>query len=435
MDSRTIPTKFTVVSSDTKISAFESESRPGVIFTSFCIWTFVIICRPQDIFPALGTMRPALLTGIITLLITFFRQREMGDRALFNQPQIKLFTALLFIMILGIPFSFYPRLSFMIIFTQYISVILYFYLSFKIIDSIKKAYSILFLGCLGNGLYMLASVTMGSLIQGRLHFGDMFDPNDMGFFALSFLPLNLIFVSQDNPLWKRLLCITFFGVNILSILLTGSRGGVVSLGAIMLMLLFTKTQTINVSIKTLSIIICILFVSFTPINFSRYKTLDSLQSDYNTWDETGRINIWKIGMKAMFANPLTGVGVGCFDEAVGRDRLRRGLQTARWQTAHNMVVQIGTETGIFGFCLFIMMSFNAFRAFGRTKKGTYPLKLTKVGEMGRVGFLGLFISGMFLSQAYSFYWAFYIVLSAIFSQFLGDYEVSERQSILKSNNK
>jgi len=142
----------------------------------------------------------------------------------------------------------------------------------------------------------------------------------------------------------------------------------------------------------------------------------NVKQDYNVYDETGRIAIWTIGMRNMLANPLTGVGVGCFPESVGRDRVRRGAESLRWQTAHNSVVQIGTETGILGMALFLLMSLNVFRIFYRVRKGTYSDKLIRVAEVGRVGFLGLFAAGFFLSQAYSFYWAFYIVLSATVNQ-------------------
>ena len=39
-----------------------------------------------------------------------------------------------------------------------------------------------------------------------------------------------------------------------------------------------------------------------------------------------------------------------------------------------------------------------------------------MAEMGLVGFVGMFFSGLFLSQAYSVYWAIYIALSAVMNQ-------------------
>jgi O-antigen ligase len=85
-----------------------------------------------------------------------------------------------------------------------------------------------------------------------------------------------------------------------------------------------------------------------------------------------------------------------------------------------MVVQIGTETGVIGMGLFLLMSLNVVRIFRKTKRRACPEKLTRIGEMGMVGFTGLFVSGMFLSQAYSVYWAFYVAVSAVMSRLAAD---------------
>lgn len=151
--------------------------------------------------------------------------------------------------------------------------------------------------------------------------------------------------------------------------------------------------------------------------------------DYNVQDEEGRLAIWSTGLKVMLTNPITGVGVGCFGEAIGREREARGAESRVWQTAHNSAVQIGTETGVIGFILFLLLSFNVLRIINRGTEIVVSKDLVRLCEMGFAGFLGLFISGMFLSQAYSIYWAFYVAFSAVVSQLLS------RQQTLRSEEK
>jgi hypothetical protein len=81
-------------------------------------------------------------------------------------------------------------------------------------------------------------------------------------------------------------------------------------------------------------------------------------------------------------------------------------------------VQIGAETGVAGLTLFLLLSLNVFVIFNRLKKHAVSDKLIKIGEMGFVGFAGMFTSAMFLSQAYSLYWAFYVIISAVANQLL-----------------
>jgi hypothetical protein len=67
-----------------------------------------------------------------------------------------------------------------------------------------------------------------------------------------------------------------------------------------------------------------------------------------------------------------------------------------------------------------MMSANVFRILIRVRANSSSDTLIRISEMGNAGFLGLLISGMFLSQAYSLYWAFYIALSASVNRLLSN---------------
>jgi O-antigen ligase len=298
------------------------------------------------------------------------------------------------------------------VFTDYIKVILYFFIYFKLVDSVEKTSKVLLIGCLGNGLYTFFSIINGNFSGGRLHIGDMFDPNDLSFFTLSFIPLNLIFVFRKSSIWIKITCLFFFSIGILLIMMTGSRGGFVAIGGVTVFFIFSKSRIFKASLKIVLIVVCITITSLSSINWERYLTLLELEEDYNLQDETGRIGIWKIGIRAMIENPISGTGVDTFPIVVGKDREKRNLPTQKWQVAHNMIVQIGTETGVVGLTLFMILSINILRIFTKVIKNSQNKELSKICEMGRIGFLGLFISGMFLSQAYSIYWAFYVVLSA-----------------------
>ena len=152
---------------------------------------------------------------------------------------------------------------------------------------------------------------------------------------------------------------------------------------------------------------CILFM-LLGTGTSRYSTILNPEGDYNYFDETGRLAIWERGIDLMASNPVTGVGVGCFDEAIGEERKAAGL-LPKWQAAHNAFIQIGAETGILGLVLFTAMILNALIGFARVKKAA-AVDLIRIAEMGFIGLIGQVASITFLSQAYSPYWVFYMVL-------------------------
>jgi O-antigen ligase len=231
-----------------------------------------------------------------------------------------------------------------------------------------------------------------------------------------------MFISNENQAWKRIACTLSFVVGVLVILFTGSRGGLIGFGVAISMLLFTKTKAVKTLTKVIFVCVCVIVIALnlSRIDVERYRTIGKIQEDYNLTDEFGRKALWSMGMKLMFTNPLTGVGVGCFPMAVGMDRAARGLPRQAWQQPHNMLVQIGSETGVIGFILFLLMSYNIMGIFGRGRKRTGQDDLLKICEMGRIGFMGSFISGMFLSHAYSLYWAFYVVMSAVINQLMAE---------------
>lgn len=384
----------------------------------FYVWTFVLIARPQDFIDALTPIRPALSVGIIVVIVYVFYHALYRNKLLDNQ-QCRLYLYFLATIMISIPFAYYRRGAFEFVFTKYISAVLFFFLFYKLINNTRTLNNILWTSCFGSGLYLLCALYQGEMVSGRLNYGRMFDPNDLAYFAVSFLPLNFLFISKKEQLWKRLLCVLNVVVSIVMILMTGSRGGFIALGIVVLMLFIAESQIIKKSYKVIiaAITIVALIYGGTAIDLSRLDTITNIGEDYNVWDETGRFEVWKKGLDLMLSNPLTGVGVSCFSEAIGRERLGRGLQEI-WQAPHNVLVQIGAETGIIGLILFVVISVKAFRIFGMSKSAGKSEQINIMGGIAMIGFTGHFISSMFLSQAYSIYWVFFIALSASISELL-----------------
>ena len=396
-----------------------SEERTAFVFFLFCIWTFVLLARPQDLFPVLAQFRPAMLMGILTMGFVILHLQSLPGPPLFRERQIKYYTALVLIMLLGIPFAHHKGLAFDVVFPTYLFVLIYLFVFYKLVSSFRRLYTVLLTGCLGAGLYSFISLI--NYQAGRLSFGGMFDPNDIAFFTLGFLPLNLIFISNNNPFWVRLACLVSFGIGVLLVLLTGSRGGFLAFAVAAALLLLFKTRTIGLFLKVVFVVLCLVFVSVAAVDTERYRTLLSLEDDYNVAlaDEgQGRMGIWNFGVRSMLDNPLTGVGVGGSPRARFLDQHELGRRDLQYRSMHNSVLQVGVETGVIGLAIFLLLSCNVLRIFNQARKKASNLLLVKTGEMGIIGFIGLFIAGFFLTHGYSLYFVFYFVVSAVVSQLL-----------------
>lgn len=387
-------------------------------FVLFGIWSFITLCRPQDYLSVLAILRPSLTFGLIALVV--FLPGEGGGKFILKDGQFRLFLALIAIMVLGIPFSYYRSASLLEIF-KYASVsVLFFILQYYVVNTVERLKSLLLAYCCGASAYAMCILVFGRLASERIAFGTMFDPNDTAFFILNFIAFNFLFLKPTTSLRKKIIVIANITLCLVVMFKTGSRGGFIACIAVFTYLLFVKTKTVNISFFKKMIIVLTAFMLLLSIsmNTERYRSILDVSSDYNIDAETGRLSIWKAGMRMMLSNPLTGVGVGRFYEGVGRDRQERGLLSWRWQAAHNSFVQIGAETGVIGFILFIVMSSRVFVITGRVRIRSSSNDLVRIAEMARAGFLGHLLSAMFLSQAYSIYWVFYIALSASMQRML-----------------
>ena len=392
--------------------SFGPEKQPRVLGL-FYLWIFIVFDRPQDFFPQLQSVRPALILSCLLVLFSLSQNMAGALKSLVTGTQARLYACLLAVMALGIPFSHYPTRSFNAVFVEQSGNWLLFFFFYALIDSVARLKRVLFLAVIGAGLYSAFCLAKGTFVDERLFFGDMFDPNDLAFFALTFLPFGCLFLTGESRL-RRLLSTGAIISGLLLILRTGSRGGFIALAVVSGLMMFSKSGVIARWMKGMLLIAavsCLLFM-LLGTSTSRYSTILNPEGDYNYFDETGRLAVWERGIDLIVSHPVTGVGVAGFDEAIADERTAAGLPP-RWQTAHNAFIQIGAETGVPGLVLFIAMTLTALFGFVRVKKEGASEDLIRIAEMGFIGLMGQVVSIMFLSQAYSPYWVFYMVLPTV----------------------
>ncbi|MGH8542284.1 MAG: O-antigen ligase family protein [Gammaproteobacteria bacterium] len=332
--------------------------------------------------------------------------------------ETKRYLLLFAIMILGIPFAYHRRVAFEAIFLAYLSNVLFFIILVSQIDSLKRLKSLLVIICLSAFLYSFFGFYYGTFLGGRFAiYGAMFDPNDIAYVLISLCPLCIFFL-QSGGLLKKVVSIVTICSSITVILLTGSRGGMVGMLAVLAFMLLTKTEGIKFRHKIF--LLCVLAVVGIllgdKINVERYLTLTDLQSDYNAYDEFGRMEIWKHGIALALEHPLTGVGVDCFGMALGFRRDELGL-LPKWQAPHNSFVQVAAEIGLVGFAVFTLISVRTLRTFWRASRIEFESAETReirmLGSVMLLGFVGHLASAFFLTQGWSVFFTLFFALAAV----------------------
>jgi O-antigen ligase len=127
------------------------------------------------------------------------------------------------------------------------------------------------------------------------------------------------------------------------------------------------------------------------------------------------------GIEAFLAHPLTGVGVGQFKNYNPPERKERWLET------HNVLIQVASETGIFGLLAFLFLIVAAAVAAIITQRRVrFALRRGAARDEARdddaralgehmlglsAGLIGWFVCAMFASVAYN--WTFYYLLALV----------------------
>lgn len=390
----------------------------------FLLFVFVLFARPQDFFPLLKPLRLAFVMTIIIIIVTVVRNKFNGIQYILKFKQVKKIIVIYIIMIIGIPFSMHRGYSFDFVFMRYSMQIIFFIFSIIYVDSIEKFEKFLFIVCLSGFFYACFSLINAGSFSGRFAYGSMYDPNDLAAFLVMLIPLKLYFLSSRGVVGQKVVAITAIGISIIVILMTGSRGGLLGLAAVLFLLFFTKLSLLKHFHKVvlLGIFVAAIGANYEKINIDRYSSLFNMEDDYNVTSETGRFAIWKRGGTLTLANPLTGVGTRCFGMAIGYDRKKDG-EIPRWQTAHNSYILFLTEVGIIGFTVYLSMIFNSLKIFyNYSKEETLPEKFRSITNMSKVillAFIGHLICASFLSHAYSggftLFFAFSVILQRVVS--------------------
>lgn len=255
----------------------------------------------------------------------------------------------------------------------------------------------------------LAVTALLSYSGGRAEVQSSYDTNDLAYVLVTILPIayGIALTSTGS---RRLLWLALCVVSVITVILTGSRGGALGLGAVALCLLAMsstrpkrkdgKTHRGRVVTALIALVVAGL-VSWPMLpteTRERLMTFTDLGNDYNLQSgHDARTDIWARSLKSLVHRPI-GFGMGAFEVV---DMSTGG----QFRAPHNSEVQIGVELGFLGLFLYLRMQWLCWMTLGRfAEPGCAADEAVERGIMTanlRVSLIGNLVAGFFLSQAYS----------------------------------
>ncbi len=163
------------------------------------------------------------------------------------------------------------------------------------------------------------------------------------------LPLGLMFAGAVNK-DRRLLYVTAIALMGIALILSGSRGGLISLIAAIFFLVIVTAKTKNSGQFALKIAAAVLLISTIVVGailIGGESSLTRLAETANSQDfSTSRTHIWSVTWQVIINHLPFGVGLGAYAAAYTPFDSLNGL--ARVEQAHNDYLEVLAAAGIFG---------------------------------------------------------------------------------------
>jgi O-antigen ligase len=372
----------------------EPDRSRGIFFWALIFYFLVEIVRPQDLFPALRTLRLGLLsTGLLVLLLVLCRDKPRIP------PLLRGILALIVMMAVSIPFAPNRNWAFQLtgqVFLLFVAVLLpvyYFLDTLGKIEGFVKGLLVLF-GLLAVVAIWNNGAGLGSWLKDE---NDVCLALDVAFAMGIFLWLGSR--SVKSRIWIGALLLLYLAGIVASL----SRGGFIGLVAVSVWAVWRSPHRLLYAGAAV-LVAAVLFLAVPATYLDEMRSIPQAAEGEGTGGE--RFYLWGLALKMFAARPLSGWGPGNFEYAAhnfqGVERF--GLADAAitrdvWgKSVHSVYLTILSELGLAGLGLFAWLILRACRQHRRLRRQLSPAEETSpdpdAGEaLHRIRCLSLAIQG------------------------------------------
>ena len=383
-----------------KWSAVSGSGALVVTAALFGIYLAYAVLRLQEIYPDLDIPRLPMIMSLIIVFVVLASTPAIGWKTMWAMvPPVRWQVLIIVLSVITAPIGIRMGGSLHFVAERYSISLIVFFASIVLLRdrrAMAAALTVLLIAGAVVAAYSMSPTaqTIGRGLNKRVEVGVTLDPNDLAQLFVVLVPLAL-FMAQR----RGLLSVHWFvvaGMMVIAIIPTQSRGAIVGIGAVALVLLSFGTSRWRRVINIVGVAagaVGLMLAAKGPGG----AHLDDF-SDYSGGE--GRIAIWKRGLVWMTWRPW-GYGIDNFP-------LYFGWLNGPDRAAHNSFIQIGMELGVTGGIAFIMVWFLLIR--GLLQQRAHAIRVaTRIPAAGREAMLttmmlaaiaGTMVTGFFLAKAY-----------------------------------
>ena len=228
--------------------------------------------------------------------------------------------------------------------------------------------------------------------------GTMDDPNEFAGAMVVRTMIAVGFLGVVTKKYQRVLLVSSILILVYSVLLSGSRGGILGLSVAFLAYILTRNDKSKGVWLVIFSVIFIVGLTIMPLSLKqRIGLVETGANVGNNLDR--RVTYLLLGQELIKENPLLGIGLDGFATAYAQSEYRF-LSTSSGRIAHNTYLEIATGTGILGLSLFlILLGYPYLKSWKISRVKNTP-ELAKISAGLFAALSGFFVVAFFLSQQY-----------------------------------
>lgn len=344
-------------------------------------YTALLFFRPQDQIPPLQVLHLAELTAIGGLAAMAARRLGSGLSVAKVNTEVIGVIVLGAVIVITIPFSFWPGGSAHVFSDIYVKIILIFALMISTLTSPRRIRQMTWLMIIAS-TYIAGRAVVDyargiNLVEGdriRSAVGGMFqNPNDLALNLVTFLAPTLFIIIQERRPSRRLFATFCAMTMVAAIVCTKSRSGFLGLLAMCAVVGF-YTFRARPGLLVAAVFAGMLALPVMPQSF--WTRMDSIMNadEDQTGSREARLRLLEQGFEVFADNPLTGVGAGQF-----QNYNVPGETIEKWRVTHNVWLQVACDLGIFGLLAFGFLVVRSYRACFATLAALRPPRKKRRG--------------------------------------------------------
>jgi len=195
------------------------------------------------------------------------------------------------------------------------------------------------------------------------------------------------------------------GMEAVTVVLTYSRGGALTLGVILLVYFWKLRRRRERSFLYAGLLAALLALPVLPSSYvDRLSTITNVEAD-RTGSAQERMSDMIIAAKTIMANPLIGAGMG-MNMLVMREA-RGG-----WLGVHNVYLEHALDLGLIGLGMFVLLLWSCIRAVARIQEQSSSPELVFLAQGLEISLIAYATAAMFHPVSYQYYF-YYIAGLAI----------------------